>query len=81
MVRAVLELAEAVSAEVGPLPLMLERDDNFPPWAEHFAELDALADVARVQRITPTSGMRGEGGESWHWIRAGVVPGLPKMSL
>lgn len=46
VIRAVLELAEAVSAEVGPLPLMLERDDNFPPRAEYFAELHALADVA-----------------------------------
>lgn len=52
VVREVMALAAQVAATVGPLPLMLERDQDFPPEAELFAELDALADLARVERIT-----------------------------
>ena len=32
--------------------MMLERDGNYPPARELFAELDAIADAAGVDRVT-----------------------------
>lgn len=53
VVREVLALAHDVTTRTGPVPLMLERDANFPPEPELFAELDALADLSGARRITP----------------------------
>lgn len=53
VVREVMELTHRVTQQTGPLPLMLERDSAFPPEEEMFAELNALADLAGVERITP----------------------------
>lgn len=48
---AVLELVAAFAAD-RDVPLMLERDGQFPPAAELLAELDAIADAAGRQRVT-----------------------------
>lgn len=40
--RGPLELLEALASRLGPVPVMLERDDRFPPPAELASELDAL---------------------------------------
>lgn len=37
-----LELLEALVARLGPVPVLLERDDHFPPAAELAAELEAI---------------------------------------
>ncbi|GGG20254.1 hypothetical protein GCM10007304_37700 [Rhodococcoides trifolii] len=49
---AVLELVRAL-AENGLPALMLERDGNYPPAHELYDELDAIADAARLPRVTP----------------------------
>jgi uncharacterized protein (UPF0276 family) len=49
----VADLAAELIKIVGPIPLMLERDGNFPPEAALFAELDALATATGLRRITP----------------------------
>jgi hypothetical protein len=56
--REVLELAAELVSITGPLPLMLERDGNFPPEPVFFAELDAIADAAGLPRVTPVAGAR-----------------------
>lgn len=55
--EAVLELAGEFAAE-RDVPLMLERDGNYPPAAELLAELDAIADAAGRERITGTAAVR-----------------------
>jgi uncharacterized protein (UPF0276 family) len=40
--RGPLELLESLVARLGPVPVMLERDDRFPPPEELSSELDAL---------------------------------------
>lgn len=57
--REVLELAGELVRVAGPLPLMLERDGNFPPEPVFLAELDAIADAAGMPRVTPVAGARG----------------------
>jgi uncharacterized protein (UPF0276 family) len=42
-----LELLEALVERVGPVPVMLERDDHFPPPAQLRAELEALGAAVR----------------------------------
>ena len=39
-------------ASAGAPAMMLERDGNYPPARELFAELDAIADAAGVDRVT-----------------------------
>ncbi len=56
--REVLELAAELISVAGPLPLMLERDGNFPPEAVFFAELDGIADATGLPRVTPASAAR-----------------------
>ncbi|MFC8046709.1 DUF692 domain-containing protein [Nocardia sp. NPDC057353] len=51
---AVLELVGEFAAD-RDVPLMLERDGNYPPAAELRAELDAIADAAGRERITTTT--------------------------
>ncbi|WP_084505258.1 DUF692 domain-containing protein [Nocardia harenae] len=58
--EAVLELVGEFAAD-RDVPLMLERDGNYPPAAELLAELDAIADVTRRERITGGSEV-GVGG-------------------
>ncbi len=41
----VLALLGRALEATGPVPVLLERDDNFPPWAELCAELARVADV------------------------------------
>ena len=53
VVQQVMTLAHEVVERTGPVPLMLERDSAFPPEDEMFAELNALADIAGLDRITP----------------------------
>ena len=53
----VLDLAAELLKVTGPLPLMLERDGNFPPEAALFAELDAIADATGLDRVTPGPGL------------------------
>ncbi|HEX3597666.1 MAG TPA: DUF692 family protein, partial [Polyangiaceae bacterium] len=61
----VYALVEWVLARTGPLPVLLERDDNFPPWEELCGELrrlDGMVRAARVGRASgtpPTSGAAG----------------------
>ena len=57
----VLELAGELLRVAGPLPLMLERDGNFPPEPVFFAELDAIADAAGMPRVTPGAPARTTG--------------------
>lgn len=49
---AVLDLVTALCQRCEPPALMLERDGHYPPAAELTAELDAIADAARLPRIT-----------------------------
>jgi uncharacterized protein (UPF0276 family) len=49
----VLDLVAALCDRCEPPALMLERDGHYPPAAELTAELDAIADAARLPRITP----------------------------
>ncbi|HJV99890.1 MAG TPA: DUF692 domain-containing protein [Arthrobacter sp.] len=51
----VLKLAGELVRVAGPLPLMLERDGNFPPERVFFAELDEIADAAGLPRVTPAA--------------------------
>jgi uncharacterized protein (UPF0276 family) len=51
----VLELAGELLKVAGPLPLMLERDGNFPPDPVLYAELDDIADAAGIPRVTPSA--------------------------
>ncbi|MDI9915973.1 DUF692 domain-containing protein [Rhodococcus sp. IEGM 1379] len=48
----VLELLNHLTAEGHHLPVMLERDGNYPPALELLDELDAIADAAGLVRIT-----------------------------
>jgi uncharacterized protein (UPF0276 family) len=59
--------AEAVRAEVydllaftlrktGSVPVLLERDDNFPPWEELAAEVAKLDQILRASTATHRSG-------------------------
>ena len=57
----VLDLAAELLRVSGPLPLMLERDGNFPPEPVFFAELDAIADAAGLPRVTPAAGTPAAG--------------------
>jgi uncharacterized protein (UPF0276 family) len=57
--REVLELAAELVRVTGPLPVMLERDGNFPPEQVFFSELDAIADAAGMPRVTPVAEARG----------------------
>ena len=59
--QEVLELARELVRVAGPLPLMLERDGNFPPEPVFFAELDGIADAAGIPRVTPPAGPRSAG--------------------
>ncbi len=49
----VLELLRAFAAAGHRTPLMLERDGHYPPEVELLNELDAIADSAGLERITP----------------------------
>ncbi|CAM2906632.1 DUF692 domain-containing protein [Skermania piniformis] len=51
----VTAVAERTTATAGPVPFLLERDGNYPPRAQLFAELDAIADAAGRRRVTPGS--------------------------
>ncbi len=53
---AVLDLVTAYTA-AHPVPLMLERDGNYPPAAELLAELDTLAVACGRPKITGRSAM------------------------
>jgi uncharacterized protein (UPF0276 family) len=57
--REVLELAAELVRVTGPLPVMLERDGNFPREQVFFSELDAIADAAGMPRVTPVAEARG----------------------
>ena len=57
----VLDLAAELVRVAGPLPLMLERDGNFPPEPAFFAELDSIADAAGLPRVTPGAAARDAG--------------------
>ena len=48
----VLELVTQLCARCDPSALMLERDGHYPPADQLTAELDAIADAARLPRIT-----------------------------
>lgn len=50
---AVLDLVAALTERHELATVMLERDGHYPPVAELHAELDAIADAARLARITP----------------------------
>jgi uncharacterized protein (UPF0276 family) len=53
----VLALLERTLARVGPsVPILLERDGNFPPLAELFAELDALEALRARAAAAPHRG-------------------------
>jgi hypothetical protein len=43
----VYELLEYTLRRVGPVPVLLERDQNFPPFAELVAEVERLDDIYR----------------------------------
>ncbi len=43
---AVFDLLERLLARTGPLPIVLERDARFPPFAEVAAEVDRLRAIA-----------------------------------
>jgi uncharacterized protein (UPF0276 family) len=43
---AVWTLYERAAARIGPVPTLIERDDNIPPLAELLAELDLARDIA-----------------------------------
>ncbi|WP_141216473.1 DUF692 domain-containing protein, partial [Rhodococcus sp. 14-2483-1-1] len=49
----VLELLRTFTAAGHRTPLMLERDGHYPPEVELLDELDAIADSAGLERITP----------------------------
>ena len=49
---AVLDLVTALRERCDPPALMLERDGQYPPADQLTAELDAIADAARLPRIT-----------------------------
>ncbi|MEE3851144.1 DUF692 domain-containing protein [Gordonia sp. LSe1-13] len=51
----VLELVAQIAETGAAQAFMLERDGNFPPARELLAELDAIADAARMGRITDGS--------------------------
>ena len=53
---AVLELVTELCGRCDPPALMLERDGDYPSAAELDAELDAIADAARLPRITAAVG-------------------------
>lgn len=59
--QEVLELASELLRVAGALPLMLERDGNFPPEPVLFAELDDIADAAGMPRVTPSAAPRRAG--------------------
>jgi hypothetical protein len=44
----VYTLLEWVLARTGPVPVLLERDDNLPPWAELCAEIHRLDAILRA---------------------------------
>ncbi|MGH3715494.1 MAG: DUF692 domain-containing protein [Micromonosporaceae bacterium] len=48
----VLDLIRALCDRRQPPALMLERDGHYPPKAELYAELDAIADAAAYPRVT-----------------------------
>lgn len=50
----VLELLRTFTAAGHRTPLMLERDGHYPPEVELLDELDAIADSAGLERITPS---------------------------
>lgn len=50
--HAVLQLLAELCARHRPRAVMLERDGAYPPAAELYAELDLIADAARLTRIT-----------------------------
>jgi uncharacterized protein (UPF0276 family) len=52
---AVYDLLELALERTGAVPVVLERDDDFPPWDELLAELEHLAAiVARAAPRAPT---------------------------
>ena len=48
----VLELVAQLSATAAPPAFLLERDGAYPPAREMLTELDAIADAARMPRVT-----------------------------
>jgi uncharacterized protein (UPF0276 family) len=46
----VLDLVAFALARTGPVPIVLERDDNFPSWGELLAELAELQAIERAAR-------------------------------
>jgi hypothetical protein len=51
--QEVLALLTELCTRHPPPAIMLERDGAYPPAEELYAELDAVADAASVDRITP----------------------------
>ena len=49
----VFDLLEPLLARSGPLPIVLERDAQFPPFAELAAEVDRLRAIARRHLVDP----------------------------
>ena len=49
----VWELFSHVRRRFGPIPAMIERDDNFPPFAELLAELAHLRALAELEEAAP----------------------------
>jgi uncharacterized protein (UPF0276 family) len=47
----VWELYAYVRERFGPIPAMIERDDNFPPWQELLAELAHMRDMAAREKV------------------------------
>jgi uncharacterized protein (UPF0276 family) len=53
MKNEVLDLLAFTFERTGPVPVLLERDDNFPPWEELSAELRAIARIAAAAGHAP----------------------------
>jgi uncharacterized protein (UPF0276 family) len=63
--ETVFVLLEALLRETGPLPIVLERDQGFPPFAELAAEVDRLRGLIAAAPSRPrVSRPRGEDAEA-----------------
>lgn len=63
----VLALLGRALAATGPVPVLLERDDNFPPWPELCAEVARVASVVRraaAPAAGETAGAEARGGRA-----------------